>query len=131
MHTLGFRFTSFTGCAVLMFSASQKLLELLGEESSQELSYAASHLNILSLCSYENTLARKLYVQLQVIFNDIREMLVSPVYREMREMHIVVKDLTVVPSSHYDAVEGAKEIGKAISDLSRSSIDILLARLSF
>lgn len=52
-------------------------------------------------------------------FNDIREIAVSPVYRRMRELHIVVKDVVPVPHSHYDAVEGAGEVGRAILELTR------------
>ncbi|KAF1840741.1 uncharacterized protein K460DRAFT_294507 [Cucurbitaria berberidis CBS 394.84] len=122
-------YTSFTGCAVLLFSASQRLAELSGEETSQELSYASSHLNILAFCSYDNVMARKLYVQLQIIFNDIREIVVSPVYHTMREMDIAVKDVSLVPLSHYDAVEGAEEVSRAILDITRNSIVILQQRI--
>jgi hypothetical protein len=122
---VGFSYTSFTGCALLLFSASQKLLELSREEASQELSYAASHLTVLALCSYDNTMARKLYTQLQTIFNDIREIIVSQVYRTMCEMRIVVKDVALVPLSHYHAVVGAEEVSKAILDITRSSMGVL------
>jgi hypothetical protein len=115
---------------VLLYSASQKLLECAGEEASQDLAYAASHLAILSLCSYDNTMARKLYVQLQIIFNDIREILVSPVFRAMREIHLVVKDVAFVPRSHYHAVEGAEEVRKTILDITRSSMLVLQERIN-
>lgn len=108
-----------------MFSASQKLLELQGEEISQDLSYASSHLNVLSLCSYDNSMARKLYTTLQIIFNDIREVVVSPVYRTMRELRIGVKDVTRVPLSNFDEVEGAVEVVETILDLTRRVMDIL------
>lgn len=124
-------YTSFTGCALLLFSASQKLLELCGEETSQDLSYASSHLNVLSFCSYDNAVARKLRTALQIIFNDIREVVVSPVYGKMRELHIVVKDVAFVPVSHYDAVEGAEEVSKNILDLTRRTIGLLQESLSF
>jgi hypothetical protein len=75
-------------------------------------------------------MARKLYVRLQIISNDIREIVVSPVYRTMREMHIVVKDVALVPLSHYCAVEGAKEVSKTILDITRSSMDLLQERIS-
>jgi hypothetical protein len=75
-------------------------------------------------------MARKLYVQLQIIFNDIREILVSPVYRTMREMHIVVKDVALVPLLHYSAVEGAEEVSKTILDITRSSMGVLQGSIS-
>ncbi|KAI4940868.1 hypothetical protein J4E91_011125 [Alternaria rosae] len=54
-------------------------------------------------------MARQLYVKLQIIFNDIREIAASPIYRTMCEMRIVVEDVALVPSSHYQAVVGAEE----------------------
>ena len=76
-------------------------------------------------------MARKLYMSLQILFNDIREIVVSSVYRTMREMHIVVKDVALVPLSHYDAVEGAKEVSKTILDIARSSMGVLQESLGF
>jgi hypothetical protein len=93
--------------------------------------YASSHLNALSLCSYENDIARKLYTTLQIAFNDIREILVSPVYRRMRELHIVIKDVALVSPSHYDAIEGAEEFSRSIVDLARHIMDVLQESLSF
>jgi hypothetical protein len=128
---MGVRYTSFTGCAILLFSASQKLLELLGEETGQDLAYASSHLNVLSLCSYDNPSARRLYIPLQIIYNDIREVIVLPVYHKMRELHIIVKDAAHLPPSHYDRVEGAEEVSKTILDLTRRITDTLRERLNF
>lgn len=121
----GFSYTSFTGCAILIFGASQKLLPLSGKEASYELMYTASHLSALSFCSYNNTIATRLHSQLQIILNDIREVIVSPVYGAMCEMGIVVKDRALLPFSHYDAVEGAEEISRTILGITRSSMGIL------
>jgi hypothetical protein len=74
-------------------------------------------------------MARKLYVQLQIIFNDIRGIIVSPVYRTMCEMRIVVKDVALVPLSHYHAVVGAEEVSKAILDITRSSMGVLQEKI--
>jgi hypothetical protein len=120
-----FSFTSFTACSVLLLSASQKLLQLCGEEASQELSYAAPHLSALSFCGYDNALARKLAGQLQIIFNDIRETTVSLVYREMREKKVVIKDRALEPQFDYGAIEGADEVSQAISGITRSCMDML------
>jgi hypothetical protein len=130
-NDIGFRFTSFNGCAVLLFSASQKLLEHGGEEIGYDLSYASSHLNVLSLCSHDNAIARQLYIPLQIVFNDIREVMVSPVYRKIRDMHIVIKDEALVPPSYYDEVEGAKEVSRIILDLTRRINNVLRERLEF
>ena len=67
---------------------------------------------------------------LQIIFNDIREVVVSLAYRRMRELHIVVKDAALVPLSHYDRVEGAKEVSETILDLTRRITDTLQKSLS-
>ena len=125
------RYTSLTGCALLLLSASQKLLMLSGEESSQDLLYASSHLDVLSSCSNESDIARKLYTTLRVIFNDIREVVVSPVYRTMCELHIPVADVTLVSHSHFNTVEGAREISKTILDLARRIIGVLQERFNF
>lgn len=124
------RYTTYTGCAILLFGASQKLLELFGEEIGQDLAYASSHLNVLSYCSYENATARRLHIPLQIIYNDIREILVSPVYRTMREAHLVVRDTAVVPPGYYHAVEGAEEVSKIMLDLTRRIMGILRESLS-
>jgi hypothetical protein len=103
----------------------------LGEEIGQDLAYASSHLNVLSLCSYDNPSARRLYIPLQIIYNDIREVVVSPVYHKMRELHIVVRDAAYLPPSHYDNVEGAEEVSKTVLDLTRRITDTLRERLNF
>jgi hypothetical protein len=82
-------------------------------------------LTILALCSYDNNIARKLYVQLQIIFNDIRGIVVSPVYHTMCEMRIVVKDVALVSLSHCHTVVGAEEVSKTVLDIARSSMDVL------
>jgi hypothetical protein len=75
-------------------------------------------------------MARKLYIRLQIIFNDIKEIVVLPVYRTMREMHVVVQDVALMPLSHYYAIKGADEVSKTILDITRSSIDLLQERIS-
>jgi|TARA_R110002003_G_scaffold2692_2_gene24544 hypothetical protein len=120
-----FSYTSFTACSVLLLSASQKLLQLCGEEASQELSYAAPHLSALSFCGYDNALARKLSGQLQIIFNDIREATVSSVYCELREKNVVIKDRALEPHFDYDAIEGAEEVSQASLAITRSCMDML------
>ncbi len=127
---IGPRYTSFTGCAILLLSATQKLLMLLAEECSQDLLYASSHLDVLSACSGENEMTRKLYTTLRIIYNDVREIVVSPVYRTMRELHILVKDSTMVPLSYYDAVEGGAEVSKSILNTTRRIMEILQESLS-
>jgi hypothetical protein len=83
------------------------------------------------LCSYDNAIAKRLFITLQVIFNDIREVVVSPAYHRMRELHIVVKDAALVPLSHYDdRVEGAEEVSKTILDLTRRVTDTLQKSLN-
>ncbi|CAG5137409.1 uncharacterized protein ALTATR162_LOCUS93 [Alternaria atra] len=118
-------YTSFTSCAILLFGASQKLLRLYGEEISEDLSYASSHLHLLSLCGHDNIIAKKLYTKLQKIFNDIREIAVSPVYREMRDARIFVKDPMFVPRSHYDSVVGAEDASISILNSVRRAMDAI------
>jgi hypothetical protein len=124
-HYIGIRYTSFTGCSILLFSASQKLLLLAREDISEDMSYASSHLNVLSLCSYNSSTARRLYMRLQIILNDVREVLFSPAYRAMCKLHLVIKDAKLVPPSYYDAVEGATAVSEDTLDLARRVIGIL------
>jgi hypothetical protein len=107
------------------------LLKLVGEEVGQDLLYASSHLNVLSLCSYDNAIARKLYITLQIIFNDIREIVISPVYDRMRKLQIAVKNEALVPSSQYGVVDGAGELSKNILELIARVMDVLQESLSF
>jgi len=123
-------YTSYTGCTILLFSASQRLFELSRHEVGQDLLYGSSHLNVLSFCSYDSDIARKLYTTLQIIYNDIREVVVSPAYTSMREMRMAVKDPSLVPSSYYDAVEGAAGVCSTILDLTRRIMDVLQESLS-
>jgi hypothetical protein len=80
-------------------------------------------------------MTRKLYTTLRVIFNDIREILVSPVYSTMRELHINVADVALKSLSHHgvteDAIEVAIEVSKTILDLTRRIMDILQESLRF
>jgi hypothetical protein len=124
------RYTSFTGCTILLFSASQKLLELRGEDIGEDLLYVSSHLNVLSLCSHDNEMAKKLYTILQIIYNDIREVVLSPAYSAMRELRLVVKNPAVMPRSYYDGFEDAAEASSTILDLTRRVMDVLRDGLS-
>jgi hypothetical protein len=75
-------------------------------------------------------MARKLCAQLQIIFNDTREIISSPIYRAMREMHIIVKDVALMPLSHHHMIEGAEDVSKTILDITRSSMRVLQERIS-
>jgi hypothetical protein len=121
----GCSYTSFTGCATLIFAASQKLLQLFGEEAGQDLSYAALHLSALSYCSFDNTMAKKLHSQLLIMFNDIREVIMSPVYRAMLGRGITIEGRAVGSFSHYNTAEGAEEMSRAILEISRNSMALL------
>jgi hypothetical protein len=57
--------------------------------------------------------------------------MVSPAYHAMRELHLVVKDVTVVPFGYYDAVEGASEISKTILDLARRTMAVLQDSINY
>jgi hypothetical protein len=77
------------------------------------------------MCSYNSSTARTLCTTLQIIFNDVREIVFSPTYRTMCEMYLVIKDVALVPTSYYDAVEGAREISEDVIDLVKRVIDLL------
>ncbi|KAJ4320951.1 hypothetical protein N0V94_003127 [Neodidymelliopsis sp. IMI 364377] len=73
---------------------------------------------------------QKLSMNMLIIFNDIREVLVSPVYRAMRESQIAVKDVANVAPGYYDAVEGAEDVSKNILDLTGRIMRVLQESLS-
>jgi hypothetical protein len=99
-------------------------------EISQDLSFAASHLNVLSLCSYNSTTARTLFTTLQVIFNDVREIVFSPIYRAMCERQLVIKHAARVPETYFDPIKGAKEVSETVLDLAKRVIDLLQENLN-
>ena len=73
---------------------------------------------------------RKLSTPLQVVFNDIREVMESPVYRKIREIHIGVENATLVSLSDHDAVEGAREVTRTVLDIARRILSVLQERVS-
>lgn len=114
-----------------MFGASQKLWTLKGEEVGQDLAYAASHLNILSLCSSGNDIAQKLYTILQLLFNDTREVLASPVYHALRQVRPSIQSIALVSAANLEAVQGAADVCRTVLDLVRRTIGILEEALAF
>jgi hypothetical protein len=129
-NTSGSRYTSFTGCAILLFSASQNLLQLAAEDVGQDLSYASSHMNLLSYCSFDNAMARTLYVRLHIIYNDIREAMVSPAYRQMRETGTVVRDAVLLSPSELDSVVGEVDMSRTMVDLNERIVHVLCESLN-
>jgi hypothetical protein len=66
-----------------------------------------------------------LYTKLHIIYDDIREAVVSPVYRRMRESRLAVKNVALVPSSHYDSVAGAMNANSTLLGLTERVVRIL------
>jgi hypothetical protein len=115
---------------ILLFSASQKLILLAEEGVGEDLSYAASHLNLLSFCSYNNPATRTLFITLQMVYNDIREIVLSPIYRAMRELQLIIRDVELVPPSYYSAVEGARKFSASVLDLANRVIKLFEERVN-
>jgi hypothetical protein len=92
---------------------------------SQELSHASAHLDLLSLCSYDNGDTKDLYAKLQAAFNEIREVAVSPVYCQMREARVCVKGPLFVRNQYGDSVVETMELSKTIVEVTRQIRDIL------
>jgi hypothetical protein len=70
-------------------------------------------------------MAKKLHSQLLIMFNDIREVIMSPVYRAMLERGVTTEDRAFGSFSQYDTAEGAEEISRAILEISRNSMAML------
>jgi hypothetical protein len=66
-----------------------------------------------------------LYTTLQIIFNDIRDIVVSPSYRAMRESLFILPDVAVVPYVYYNAIENSREMSKDIRDLAKRVLYVL------
>jgi hypothetical protein len=129
MYDSALRYTSFTGCAILLFGASQKLLLLSGAEIDQDLLYASSHMNLLSLCSSNSSTARVLYTMLQLIYNDVREIVLSATYRSMRDLRLIAHDVAQVPDSYFDVVPGSRQTTIDIRDVALRAILVLQDKL--
>ena len=71
-----------------------------------------------------------LYIRLHIIYNDIREAMVSSGYREMRESRLAIKSMALVPSSHQDSVEGVVNVSTTLSGLTERIIGILQESLT-
>jgi hypothetical protein len=127
----GQRYTSFTGCAVLLYSATQKLLMLNATETSHDLLYASSHLNLLSLCSFNSSTGRELYSMMQVVFNDIRDILVSPAFDKVSKTFSNISRRTGHIQFNTQPEEGFQETMMHIRDLARRVLNILQQRLDF
>jgi hypothetical protein len=107
------------------------MIMLDGEECGQDMLYASSHLDVLSTCSNDdNTLIRKLYTTLRVIYDDLRESVSSPIYCSMKDMGILVQDRALVSASYYDAVEGAAEVSENIVNTTRRLMGVFQESLN-
>jgi len=119
------RYTSFVGCAVVLHGASQKLLQGQAQEISLELAYASSHICLLSLCSYNNEIARKMYTTVQVVFNEIREIAALQITNNSHvsdtSTHFSQGPTAQSPNS---AASNIVDIAKRVMHLLRVSIDL-------
>jgi uncharacterized protein (UPF0262 family) len=43
----------------------------------------------------------------------------------MRELRLIIKDVTVLPPGYYDAIEGASRMSEAILDLAQRTMAVL------
>ncbi|CAI6237711.1 unnamed protein product [Periconia digitata] len=77
-HSWTLLYACYVGCIILLHSAMQMLLQGNRDAVGLELAHASSHLGILSVCSYKNEVARRMYGRLQVIFNDAKDLLALP-----------------------------------------------------
>jgi hypothetical protein len=118
-------YTSFTGCCVLLFSAAQQLLTLSSEASAQDLTYAASFLDILSFCSLSCRTAKVLHHTLQPIYNSLREIAFSDVCRQMRKLNLTICEIKQNLPSFEEIVQGSGDTCREIWELAQCTIDLL------
>lgn len=94
-----------------------------------DLLYVSSHMNLLSVCSSNSRTARKLFTVLQIIYNDIRDLVLSPVYRAMRDLQYLEFGTAPVPQSYFDAFPGSHEVLESVRDVTERAISLLADKL--
>jgi hypothetical protein len=97
----------------------------MGEEVSHDLLYASSKLSALSRCSHDSQTSKTLYATLQVLFDEIRRIYTSPVYRVMRQKHVNLRDANLMFASQHLDDDGMAETSKDILDIAKRALDIL------
>jgi len=115
-------YSSFTACRVLLLSASQNLLALSLDDVGRDLAYASSYMDLLSFCSGHNSTAKTFYRTLQPIFNNLRDLIASPVCDRLREMQV---SITAVASHHGAVTDGSKETSQEILEVTQRVILLL------
>jgi hypothetical protein len=98
---------------------------LKGEEVSHDLLYASSKLSALSHYSHDSQTSKTLYATLQVLFDEIRRIYTSSVYRVMRQKHVNLCDANLILASQHLDDDGMAETSRDILDIAKRALDIL------
>ncbi|KAK7177959.1 hypothetical protein PSPO01_15990 [Paraphaeosphaeria sporulosa] len=127
------QYTSYIGCTVLLYSAAQRLLRGTQEDIGLELAYASSHIGVLSVCSYENEVARKMYTSVQILFNDVRDVMASLVHTlgMRRSSTGVLRPPMYFPLSQGQMVQSREDVKRNVVDIARRIMDILKNSINF
>jgi hypothetical protein len=66
---------------------------------------------------------------LQLIYNDVREIVLSPTYRSMRDLNLVAHNVSQVADSYFDAIPGSRQTSTDIRDVAMRAILVLQDKL--
>lgn len=126
------RYTSYVGCVILLYSASQRLLEFNRADVGLELAYASAHIGILAVCGYENAMAKRMYTSLQILFNDVRDVLASPDYKDSSHRYgSALRSPMNLPLSQGQTMQSPETLRTNIIDITRRVMDILESSITF
>ena len=126
------RYTSYVGGTVLLYSASQRLLQGTREDVGLELAYASAHIGVLSVCSYETSIAKRMYTSLQILFNDVRDVLATPDHSAPGPARGVAQyPNTTSPLSQRQTSARPENIRRDVIDIARRVVDILESKINF
>lgn len=88
---------------------------------------------MLSVCSYENSVAKKMYTSLQILFNDVRDVLATPDYSLQghgRAGSLPTPNV-VLPMGQGQLVVGPEDVRRNVIDIARRVVDVLENKISF
>jgi hypothetical protein len=125
------RYTSYVGCTVLLYGTTQRILQGAREDVGLELAYASSHIAILSICSYENEVARKMYTSLQILFNDVRDVLTVPVHATGMHGGSSMGAPAPMMLTQGQVVQTPDDVRRTVVDVARQIVDILENSINF
>ena len=87
---------------------------------------------MLSVCSYENSVAKRMYTGLQILFNDVRDVLATPDYSALGQTPGGAQyPNTTLPLSQGQAVVRPEDVRRNVIDIAKRVVDIMEFKINF